>query len=213
MLTRQDLRAGDIMCQFLSHTIAGPIIAFGQALTGNKNAKIIHAGILFDSFYMIEALKDGITANDLRIQNRTYEYMVFRPLNPALARGAADCANMMLQIHDAHTTATAKGGVTYQTLTYSWKGAVASIFGTAAKPKTATEMDRLLDDILKGKDHPFFCSQFVVYVYQFVAEQSGMRASSLFNLSDPKVPPARLATLLHSSPNFKFLGELLPTVR
>ena len=33
-----------------------------------------------------------------------------------------------------------------------------------------------LDRILAGKGHPFFCSQFVVYVYQFVAEQTEVGA-------------------------------------
>jgi hypothetical protein len=39
------------------------------------------------------------------------------------------------------------------------------------------------------------------YVYQFLAEQNGMTATSLFALSDPKVPSARLTTLLQSSAN------------
>jgi hypothetical protein len=202
MLKRQDLRPGDIMCQFFASTVAGAFIAAGQALTGNRNSKIVHAGILFDSNYMVEALAKGIQAADLRIQNRPYHYMVYRPVNPRLAQGAADCANMMLQINHSQ-----------KSLSYNTKGAIASIFGTSAKPKTAGEMDALLDQILAGKDRPFFCSQFVVYVYQFVAEQSGMSRALIFNLSDPKVPPARLADYMETSPNFKLVGELPSNAR
>ena len=38
----------------------------------------------------------------------------------------------------------------------------------------------LLDRILAGRDQPFFCSQFVVYVYQWAAEQSGMSPPAIF---------------------------------
>ncbi len=197
MLTRKDLKAGDIMCQFVTNSLAGAAIALGQALTLHRNAGIVHAGILFDDTYIIEALNKGIRAADLRIQDRKLAYAVYRATNPMLARGAADCANMMLKINAAQ-----------KTLSYDVKGAVGSIFGGGTFPKTPAEMDQLLDRILSGKDNPFFCSQFVVYVYQFVAEQSGMAAASIINLSDPKVPPAKLKTFLDGSPNFKYVGEL-----
>jgi hypothetical protein len=56
------------MCQFIAPTAAGAFIAAGQALTLHRNASIVHAGILFDD--MIEALSKGISAADLRIQDR-----------------------------------------------------------------------------------------------------------------------------------------------
>ncbi len=202
MLTRKDLRPGDILCQFIAPSVAGAFIAAGQALTMHRNSNVVHAGILFDGTYMIEALAKGISATDLRIQDRKYHYMVFRASNPNVAQGAADCANMMLKINH-----------TQKTLPYDTKGAVGSIFGNGATPKTPADMDQLLDRILAGKGHPFFCSQFVVYVYQFVAEQNGMPASSMFALSDPKVPPARLTTFLQSSANFKLMGELPSNAR
>jgi hypothetical protein len=128
--------------------------------------------------------------------------MVFRAINARLAQGAADCANMMLQINHAQ-----------RSLSYNTKGAIGSIVGKGAGPKTPADMDSLLDRILTGKDSPFFCSQFVVYVYQFVAEQSGMAAAALFNVADPKVSPALLATLLQSSGGFKPVGELPSNAR
>lgn len=208
-MLRKELLPGDIMCQFYSSSsvtsfLTGRVIAFGQAITGNHHCKIVHAGIMFDKIYSIEALKKGIRARDLRIQNFNDRYLVFRPVNKNLAQGAADCANMMLQIHYAQRGPQAKEGP----LPYDAKGAVKSIFGTGRGPMSPSDMDGLLDRILTGHEHPFFCSQFVVYVYQFVAEQSGIPAASLFNLADPKVPPARLATYMDTSPNFQCVGEL-----
>ncbi|MGH9859635.1 MAG: hypothetical protein ACRD5F_06390 [Candidatus Acidiferrales bacterium] len=74
-------------------------------------------------------------------------------------------------------------------------------------------MDELLDRILAGKDHPFFCSQFVVYVYQFVAEQCGLPGASLFNMADAKVAPSRLYTHLKGHAMFREAGYLLPKER
>ena len=202
MLTRKDLRPGDIMGQYESGSWAGRAIAFGQALMVGHHSHVVHAGICFDNIYMIEALNKGIRARDLRIQNKTYHYMVFRANDPRLAQGAADCSNMMLKIHYAQ-----KG------IPYTITGAVGSIFGKDTGPKTAGELDKVLDQILAGSQHPFFCSQFVAYVYQFVAEQNGFRGGFICNMSDPKVSPARLMTFLSSSANFKFVGELPANVR
>lgn len=196
-MQRKELRPGDIICQYATGSLAGRIIAFGQALTKHQHSAIVHVGIMFDDTYSIEALNKGIRGRDLRIQNRTLHYLVFRPVNVNLGHGAADCANMMLQINAAQ-----------KTLPYNLKGAVGSIFGKGTAPMSPAAMDVLLDRILTGKDHPFFCSQFVVFVYQFVAEQSGTRAASIFNLPDPKVSPARLTTYMESSPNFKLVGDL-----
>jgi len=71
----------------------------------------------------------------------------------------------------------------------------------------------LLDRILAGKGHPFFCSQFVVYVYQFVAEQNGMRGAQWFNLNDAKVSPSVLASKLQGSPFFTEVGYMMPNAR
>lgn len=202
MLTRKDLKPGDIMGQFETGSKAGRAIAFGQKLTVHHHSNIVHAGLLFDNMYMIEALNKGIRARDLRIQNRPFHYLVYRASNLHLAQGAADCANMMLKIHHEQ-----------KSMPYTIPGAVASIFGKDRGPKTPAELDKLLDDILAGREHAFFCSQFVVYVYQFVAEQNGLRGGFIFNMSDPKVSPARLMTYLDSSPNFSLVGELPANAR
>ena len=74
-------------------------------------------------------------------------------------------------------------------------------------------MDALLDRILAGRNHQFFCSQFVVFVYQFVAEQCGMAAASMFNFADAKVPPSTLAATLERHPAFAEAGYVLAAER
>jgi len=49
---------------------------------------------------------------------------------------------------------------------YNTPGVVTGIFGNKGTSKSAGEMDALLTKVLQGKGHKFFCSQFVVYVYQ-----------------------------------------------
>jgi hypothetical protein len=74
-------------------------------------------------------------------------------------------------------------------------------------------MDRRLDQILAGKSHAFFCSQLVVMVYQFAAEQNGIAGASLFPFADPKVSPSTLAQHLHGSANFNEIGYMMPNER
>jgi hypothetical protein len=74
-------------------------------------------------------------------------------------------------------------------------------------------MDALLTRILEGRQQRFFCSQFVVFVYQFVAEQSGIPAAALFNVNDAKVAPSELAAKLQHHRYFKEVGYMMPNQR
>lgn len=197
-----DLRGGDILIQYGAGSVVGKLITFGQWARGQKQASLVHAGVMFDNHYMIQALGAGISGTDIRVQDANYAYEVYRATRPNLATGAATCAKMMLDIHAAHGT-----------MKYSVMGAVGSLVGSSSV-KTATGMDRLLSDILGSKGHPFFCSQFVVYVYQFVAEQNGMKGSLLFNAGDTKISPAALASSLdRNTAFFKHVGDLKPGER
>jgi hypothetical protein len=198
----RDLRAGDILLKVSDGSILSGVIEFGQAVTGGRNVGVVHAGLMFDSTYIIEAQSAGISANDLRVQNRSYGYYAFRCNKDNMARGAGTCAKMMFDIHQASGS-----------LRYSVAGAVGSIFGGRGRPATPQEMNRLLDRILEGRKRGFFCSQFVVYVYQFVAEQCGLPASSIFRISDAKASPSTLATRLAGSPMFTEVGWLAPNQR
>ena len=198
----RDLKAGDVLLKMATPSFSHKIIQFGQRLVGQPNAFLAHAAIALDTQFAIEAQKVGVTANHLAMKNRDCGYYVYRCTNSALARGAATCAKMFFDI--AQTSGKAK----YDTL-----GAGQSIFGRAGNAKTAAEMDALLDALLKGRNHDFFCSQFVVYVYQLAAYQSGLAAKTLFNISDAKVSPSVLASLLQGNPYFQEAGYMMPNER
>ena len=74
-------------------------------------------------------------------------------------------------------------------------------------------MDALLDQMLAGKNQPFFCSQFVVYVYHWAASQSGIQPHSVFSVSDAKASPSVLASKLVFNPLFTEVGYMLPNER
>jgi hypothetical protein len=198
----RDLRPGDILLKLSDGSLISTAIRVGQSLTGGLNPHIVHAGVMFDSTYIIEAQGDGVSANDLRLKNRGFGYYVYRSTDPALAEGAGTCAKMLFDIH--------QGG---RNLRYGLGGAIRSLFARNGRPTTPGEMDALLDRILEGQHHPFFCSQFVVYVFQFCAEQSGMAASRMFNVADAAISPSVLAALLQGHYAFVEAGYLMPNER
>jgi hypothetical protein len=201
-LRTRDLRPGDILLKSSDGSVLSRLIQFGQSVTGGENASIVHAGVVFEQPYIIEAQGSGITANDLRVQNGKYGYHVVRCRNPNMAAGAGTCAKMMFDIHK-------RGG----NLGYSVPGAVGSLMGPPGAATSRDQMDVLFDRILEGKSHRLFCSQFVVYVYQFVAEQNGVAAESVFNSADAKVEPSALASMLARNVLFGEEGYLMPGER
>jgi hypothetical protein len=198
----RDLAPGDILLKVSDGSFLSQAIQAGQRAVGGRNPGIAHAGLLFDKTYMIEAQAAGVSANDLRVQNRGYGYYVYRCKRPHMARGAGTCAKMMFDINGA------SGALRYNLL-----GALGSLFGKRGRSATRDEMDALLDRILEGRGRPFFCSQFVVYVYQFVAEQCGVPATAVFPLADAKAHPSALATHLAANPFFHEQGWLFPNER
>jgi len=201
-LKTRDLEPGDVLLKASDGSFLSRAISLGQGLRGQLNPQIVHAGVMFESPYIIEAQGSGISANDLRIQNLKYGYLVYRPVRANVGRGAGTCAKMMFDIQTRN-----------KNLKYNLMGAIGSLLGGPGHAMTAADMDNLLDRILAGKGHPFFCSQFVVYVYQFVAEQNGVRATQVFNLDDAKVSPSLLANKLQGSGFFKEAGYMLPDQR
>lgn len=197
-----DLKAGDIMLKVSDGSILSRGIQFGQQAVGGQNSSIVHAGVLFDPTFIIEAQGPGIDANDLRVQNLHYGYYVYRSNQQNLADGAGTCAKMMFDIHQQGSN-----------LGYSLGGAIGSLFGGGGKPTGAGDMDALLTRILNGRQQRFFCSQFVVFVYQFVAEQNGMPAAALFNINDAKVEPSELAARLQNHQHFNEVGYVMPDQR
>lgn len=201
-LLGRDLRPGDVMLKFNGHTVVNEAIAFGQRATGGGEfSSIVHAGIMFDNRYIIESQGAGVSANDVYLQNKSWGYFAFRPKQVNLASGAATCAKMFFDVHQQ------SGG-----LKYSVPGAFASLFGSG-KARSVDEFEQLIDRILEGRTHKFFCSRFVVFVYQYVAAQNRLPPAALFPMSDAKASPASLASNLKGNGFFEFIGELAPNRR
>jgi hypothetical protein len=198
----RDLSAGDVLLKVSDGSILSRAIQTGQSLVGGKNPGVVHAGVMFDSTYIVEAQGPGISANDLRVQNKSYGYYVYRCKKPNMAQGAGTCAKMMFDIHQRSGN-----------LGYALGGAIGSLFGGRGRAATPEQMDSLLDRILDGRNQTFFCSQFVVYVYQFVAEQCGVPAANLFRTSDAKMHPSALAASLSRHSLFEEAGWLFPNER
>ncbi len=76
LLGCSQLKAGDLLLKVSDGSVINEAIRFGQWLTGGQNTQITHAGLMFDSTYIIEALEKGITGSDLRVQNKDYAYYV-----------------------------------------------------------------------------------------------------------------------------------------
>lgn len=201
-LFARDLEPGDLLLKFSDGSVVSRIITAGQRLFGQLNPTVVHAGIVFDGTYVIEAQTVGLNANDIRVQTRDKGYLVYRALNPALARGAGTCAKMMFDIQSRHGN-----------MPYNFAGAATGALGGPGHAPDRGSMDDLLDRILEGKGQPFFCSQFVAYVFQFVAEQNGIPAASLFAAADAKTSPSNLATRLQGHAFFTEAGYLAPGER
>jgi hypothetical protein len=198
----RDLASGDILLKISDGSLVSRAISFGQNVFGQRNATVVHAGLMFDSSFIIEAQGSGVSANDLRVGNLSYGYLVFRPRNATLGKGAGTFAKVLFDVH-------ARQG----NLAYTVPGAMGSLGSAGGKAKTRAEMDQVMDGILGGRAHPYFCSQLVVMVYQFVAEQNGLAASILFPFADPKISPSELASHLRNGSGFQEVGYLMPRER
>jgi hypothetical protein len=120
-----------------------------------------------------------------------------------VAAGAGTCAKMMFDINQ-----------TQRTLRYNFMGLPGAIVPLGrGQVMTADSMDQLLTQILTGRGHRFYCSQFVAYVYQFVARQNGLPAERFFSRQDTRVSPSTLASLLQQNRYFAEAGYLVPGVR
>jgi hypothetical protein len=198
----RDLKPGDILLKMATTTVTNRLIQLAQNWAAQPNAFLGHAAIALDTQFCIEAQASGITANHMAMKNREYGYIVYRPQNAALGQGAATAAKLLFDIHQKQGN-----------LKYNASGAVKSLFGPQGTAKSADTMDSLLQKILEGKGHSFFCSQFVVYVYQWAAEQSRIPAQAVFSISDAKASPAVLASKLVGNSRFVEAGYMMPNER
>jgi hypothetical protein len=197
----RDLKPGDILLKMADQTLFNKLVILFQSCAKLPNAFIAHAALALDTQFCIEAQASGISANHLAMKDKDFGYLVYRPQNAALGRGAANAAKLLFDIHQRHGN-----------LRYNLAGTVASLVGSRGTSKSADTMDSLLDKILAGRGHAFFCSQLVVYVYQWAGSQFSP-PQTVFNISDAKVPPATLAARLVDSGRFFEAGYMLPGER
>lgn len=201
-LTCQHLQSGDVLLKLNAGSAVNTMIQLAQAAVGDEFPNVVHAGVLFDPHYIIEASGGGIHANDLRVGNRAFEYVVYRCTDPAVAAGAGTYAKVVLDIHAEH-----------HSVGYNLLGGLRALLpgGRGAAPSRSA-MDARLDAMLAGQNRPNFCSQFVVAVYQFAAEQNGRAAATVFDACDAVVP-SRLLSLLRRTQAFRQVGYLASGVR
>jgi len=216
----RDLAAGDVMLKVIDQSPLSIGIATLQALSNAAKPHIVHAGVMFDKTYIIEAAREGIRGNDLRVQNKSITYVVYRCARLDMAQGVANCVKMLFDIHQRRVThhEIKLGSKRFRwktggTLPYHPIGALKSLGGAGGAATAPTEMDDLLTDILSGQARPFFCSHFVVYVYQFVGVQLGLQASAVFPDAAATVHPSELASQLEVSAYFNPVGFMVPDVR
>lgn len=205
----KDLRAGDIMLKVVSENkgfvekAGGYAIRFLEKKSGQVNPDIIHAGVMSNSVKIVEASGRGIIENDLTEKDKGFGYIVFRPRNRELGQCAGNLANLMSEIHKKRGS-----------LPYSVLGAFGSLSGGPGAAKTPAELDQMFDRILSGMGHAMFCSQFVVYVYQYAGAQCKISVNSLFATADGKVSPSSLASsLVDNIANFEEAGYMMPNER
>ncbi|MDD5719246.1 MAG: hypothetical protein PHQ53_06125 [Candidatus Krumholzibacteria bacterium] len=218
----RDLAPGDVMLKVIDNAPLSIGIASLQALSFAAKPHIVHAGVMFDKTYIIEAAREGIRGNDLRVQNKNMTYVVYRcsTKKPEMAQAAANCAKMLFDIHQRRTTkheiklgSKRTSWKTGGPLSYNLAGALKSLRGAGGDASTPAEMDDLLTDILEGKSRPFFCSHFVIYVFQFVGVQCGLQPTAVFKDAAATVHPSALAGELEANPYFDLVGIMMPGVR
>jgi hypothetical protein len=198
-LFTRDLAPGDLLLQVHSGAVTSRIIEFAQREAHQLNSQVVHAAVMFDNNFSIEALGHGIQANDMRVQNAAYGYMVYRPRADALAKRAAKCAKAMFEINQSR-----------KNLPYPWPHKMlGSLSADSGKADGADDMTKLFNRIRSGAKQPFFCSQFVVFVYQFAGQLIDYNPNAIFEASAARVSPSTLAALLQANSFFEEAGYLI----
>lgn len=198
----RDLKPGDVLLKMANNSLTSRIVQLGQQLARQPNAFVGHAAIALDTQFVIEAQGAGVTANHLAMKNKNCGYIVYRPKSPELGQGAATAAKLLFDVHQRQGN-----------LDYGAAAAAGSLLGGPGRAKSSGDFDALCERILSGRSQSFFCSQFVVYVYQWAAEQSGLPPESVFGVSDAKTSPSLLASKLVANPRFGEAGYMLPNER
>jgi len=201
------LMGGDIILE-VSERKEDPRSLF-QRLFRQSYFEVVHAGIMSDCNNLIEA---GLTKCNIRLKLYYHfkraangrgiysDFIVFRAINSQMAEGAATGAQLLFDIHNAHDSV----GYPSNLLKLA-----PSVMLPRGKPQSIDAMEKIYQKIINSKKSPMFCSQLVVYIYQWVITQMGRQAKEIFNIDANRASPARLASMLAESSRFTNLGILM----
>jgi len=98
-LTCSHLQSGDVLLKLDAGTNVNVLIEIMQTAVGAEFPSVVHAGVLFDPHYVVEASGLGVHANELRVANAGFECIVYRCTDPSIAAGAGTHARILLDIH------------------------------------------------------------------------------------------------------------------
>lgn len=197
-----DLKPGDILVKLSDQSWLSHVIENLQWLLGASNSQVTHTAIISEQPYTIEVQDGEIRANSLKKENRPYGYIVFRCKNKKLAEGAATFARLL-----------ADKSATRNNLRPALLEVISTLGTGKEKTKDKMGIEGQVDKLLTDQRHDFFGSQLVVFLYQFVAEQSGIKPAEVFNFKAPLVSPTLLTAHLVDSKTFDEVGYLMPNER
>lgn len=202
-VTCDSLQPGDILIKYSDGSFVSNVIAF---FTGSDFS---HAALVAESQHeVIEAIGEGISRKDLLTDNYHYEYEVFRCKHEALAAGAATAADLVVEINNSRNGTAAQ---------YSFGGILKYPFRTATGVSTGARsndgFDAALGEMLNGGGKKFYCSQFVVYCYHWVARQMNLNPLDILNTGDRVTTPETLFQKLQGNRHFTHIGRMIREIR
>lgn len=199
----KNLRPGDILLKVSDQSWLNWFIENMQWVFGkSQNSSVTHAGLCYDSTHIIEVQDTGIVSDDLTKENKPYGYIVFRCKNENLAKGAAEFARILADVSGES-----------KNIKYAFLDALCAVREGTESANDKKGLEERIEKILTNQRHDFFCSQLVVFIYQFVAEQNKIKASDVFKLKDSLVAPSALGAQLADSKLFDEVGYMMPNER
>lgn len=192
-----DLAPGDVLLRISDGAIVDRATALGQPLMGQLKPAVVDGGVMADRTLRVEGRGGSLRAHDLTVEGKPFAFLAFRARKETLAADTGRCARMVL---DAVARDQEGSDDPWGMLGSPSRGP-----GGAS----AAEMDHLLERVLEGRGHRFFCSHVVIHLYRFVAERHGIPGSHLFPQSDARISPSVLASSLDGNGEFRAVGYLM----
>jgi hypothetical protein len=183
----KDLRAGDVLVKYNDGSATNTTIAAIQQENPASAYWFVHAALVTDKFSNLHAVEmsgEGLVSNDLSGHNKNMEYEVFRPKNPKIGEAAARLIGD-LAVH-GHREKSAE---------YNFLG-LTKLIADFDKMVTEEEFNVGYQHMLDGRhDEKYYCSQFVVWLYQGAKYRSG-QPDNLWGDISVHIGPPRLAKIM-----------------